>query len=140
MPRNPLHTMLRLALAFVWVWTGLVVLFLYPLEESLALMAPLGLPERAALLLIWVTALFEIVMGALMAANWRVRLWAAIQIGLMVAFTVILTVISPELWLQPYGPLSKNVPLVAATIVLLSWETEKERQRKQLFSFHSETE
>ncbi len=139
MPRNPLHTLLRLAIAFIWLWTGLVVLFLSPIEESVALMAPLGLPERPALLLIVVLAIGEILLGGLTLINWRVRLWSVIQIGLIVSFTMVLTIIYPELWLHPFGPLSKNVPLLAATIVLYSWETQRERERRQLFSFPDES-
>ena len=92
MPRNPLHTLLRLAIAFIWLWTGLVVLFLTPTEESVALIAPLGLPERAALLLIVLLAVGEILLGGLTLINWRVRLWSVIQIGLIVAFTLALTI------------------------------------------------
>jgi len=131
--------LLRLAIAFIWLWTGLVVLFLSPIEESVALMAPLGLPERPALLLIVVLAIGEILLGGLTLINWRVRLWSVIQIGLIVSFTMVLTIIYPELWLHPFGPLSKNVPLLAATIVLYSWETQRERERRQLFSFPDES-
>ena len=140
MPRKPIHTLLRLSLAFVWIWTGLVVLFFSPFEESLALMAPLGLPEQAALVLIWLTAILELVLGALTAANWRVRIWVVMQLILIAGFTVILTWIDPSLWLHPFGAISKNVPLFAATLALYFWESEKEKQRRQLYSFDNEME
>ena len=140
MPENPLHLMLRLSIAFIWIWTGLVVLFFYPIEDSLALIAPLGLPEQIALLIIWVTAIFEIFLGAMLIANWRVRLWSAIQIGMIGAFTLLVTITAPEMWLHPFGPISKNVPLLAATIILYSWETQRERRRRQLYSFPNEME
>ncbi len=139
MPRNPLHTLLRLAVAFIWLWTGLVVLFLSPIEESVALMAPLGLPARPALLLIILVALAEIVLGGLTLINWHVRLWSLIQMGLIVAFTLILTILYPELWFHPFGPISKNVPLLAATIILYSWESQRERERRRVFSFPDES-
>jgi uncharacterized membrane protein YphA (DoxX/SURF4 family) len=139
MPRNPLHTLLRLAIAFIWLWTGLVVLFLTPIEDSVALIAPLGLPERAALLLIVLLAIGEILLGGLTLINWRVRLWSVIQIGLIVVFTLALTIIYPELWLHPFGPLSKNLPLLAATIILYAWETQRERERRRVFSFPDES-
>lgn len=132
--------MLRLAIAFVWIWTAIVVLFLTPIEDSLALLAPLGIPEQAAVALVWAVALFELALGAAMVANWRVRELALIQIVLILGFTFIITLYLPRQWLHPFGPISKNIPLLAATFVLYSWESEKLKQRKNLYSFYDETE
>ena len=41
---------------------------------------------------------------------------------LMLGFTAILSVGIPELWLHPFGPLTKNVPLIAATLVMIALE------------------
>lgn len=140
MPKNPLHLLLRLSLAFVWLWTAIVVLFLTPIEESLLLIAPLGFPEQVAIGLIWVTALFELALGAAMVANFRVREITLIQMVLIAAFTLLITLFLPEQWLHPFGPISKNIPLLAATFILFTWESEKAQQRKQIFSFYDEME
>jgi len=138
MPKNPLHLIMRLALAFIWIWTGVVVLFLAPIEDSLALMIPLGLPENIALTLIWIVAILELGLGAALVANWRVRQIALVQIALIATFTIIITLFMPEQWLHPFGPVSKNIPLLAATYVLYSWEGKKGEQRQQLFSFYDD--
>ena len=121
-----------------WIWTGVVVLFLAPIEDSLALMVPLGLSENIALVLIWIVAILELGLGAALVANWRVRQIALLQIALIAAFTIIITLFLPEQWLHPFGPVSKNIPLLAATYVLYSWEGKKGEQRQQLFSFHDD--
>lgn len=138
MTSKALHTLLRLSLAFIWLWTGLVVLFLAPMADSLALIAPLGLPEWLATYLIQATAIFELFMGIAMIANWRVRIWAAVQIFLIVAFTLIITIFLPAQWLHPFGPISKNIPLLAATIVLYTWEKRREQREDNVYSFHSD--
>ena len=140
MQKNPLNLILRLSLAFLWIWTAIVVLFLTPIEENLALMEPLGMPEQAAVILIWATALFELVLGAGLIANWRVREIALIQMMLIIVFTLIITLFLPEQWLHPFGPVSKNIPLLTATFILYRWETEKVKQRSSLYSFPDEME
>lgn len=140
MPRNYLHTLLRLSLAFIWLWTGVVVLLFVPIEESLALMAPIGLPEGISTFIIEGTAVFEIILGLLTASNWRVREWALVQMVLIAAFTIIVTIFLPGQWLHPFGPISKNIPLFIATTILYQWEVERNRQRRRLYSFYDDEE
>lgn len=40
----------------------------------------------------------------------------------MAAFMGILTFSMPELWLHPFGPLTKNIPLIGATLVMMALE------------------
>ena len=52
----------------------------------------------------------------------RRALWIA-QMALMAGYTLLITVFLPEFWLHPYGPLLKNLPMLAAIAVLLCWRT-----------------
>jgi hypothetical protein len=45
------------------------------------------------------------------------------QALLIVAYTAIISVRLPGFWLHPYGPLTKNLPLLAA-IATLAWLEE----------------
>ncbi|PCI41946.1 MAG: hypothetical protein COB46_01845 [Rhodospirillaceae bacterium] len=47
---------------------------------------------------------------------------AAVQILMMGTYTLIITVALPELWLHPYGPVSKNVLLIIATLIMMQME------------------
>jgi hypothetical protein len=53
-------------------------------------------------------------------------LWPA-QLLLIAGYTLLITVFLPEYWLHPYGPISKNLPLMAA--IALLWAAEPARQR-----------
>ena len=44
-------------------------------------------------------------------------LWRA-QIALIAIYSVVIAWRLPEFWLHPFGPLLKNIPLVAAIILL----------------------
>ena len=49
----------------------------------------------------------------------RGRRWSyAAQMLLMLGYTAIITVWLPEFWWHPYGPVLKNLPLLAATWLL----------------------
>lgn len=128
MHRQQLYLLLRAAIAFIWLWTGTVVLFLAPLEESVSLLPPLLNADGVGVRLVQGTALFELFLGLVTLLGWRLRLWAAIQILLVLAFTLIITLFLPEQWLHPFGPVSKNVPLLAATAVLYYWADDRKRR------------
>ena len=53
----------------------------------------------------------------------RKFLWIA-QTALIAVYTVTITFYLPEFWLHPFGPLIKNLPILAAILVL--YELEKQ--------------
>ncbi|MEJ7928987.1 SDR family oxidoreductase [Ramlibacter sp. AN1015] len=115
---------LRVALAFLWIWTAVVSLGLYPLEGSYALLARVGLSGWVATVALYGAALLDLVLGLLTLAcpsRWRRLLWLA-QLGLIGGYTLLITVFLPEYWLHPYGPISKNLPIVAALGLLWALE------------------
>lgn len=113
---------LRLALAALWIWTAIVSLGLYPVQDSLALLARVGLHGAAATAALYGAAVLDLALGVLTLAaprGWRRAVWAA-QMLLIAGYTGLITLFLPEYWLHPYGPLSKNLPILAA-IALLWW-------------------
>jgi hypothetical protein len=45
-----------------------------------------------------------------------------VQAALIVAYTAIITVWLPEFWLHPYGPILKNLPVLACIVLLYRLE------------------
>jgi uncharacterized protein YbjT (DUF2867 family) len=115
---------LRLAIALLWIWTGIVSLGLYPVQDSLALLARVGLHGSAAILALYAAAALDLLLGvATLAAPARHRGWVwAGQLLLIAGYTLLITVFLPEYWLHPYGPISKNIPLLAS--IALAWALE----------------
>ena len=110
--------MLRYAVAFVWIWTGIVSFGLYPKEDSLDLLYRTGVPAGIAPLMLYGAATLDLVFGvAILFLRKRRWLWLA-QIALILVYTAIITIKLPEFWLHPYGPLSKNLPMLAALYLL----------------------
>jgi hypothetical protein len=115
---------LRLAIALLWIWTGIVSLGLYPVQDSLALLARVGLHGTVAVLALYAAAALDLLLGvATLAAPARHRGWVwAGQLLLIAGYTLLITVFLPEYWLHPYGPISKNIPLLAS--IALAWALE----------------
>lgn len=113
---------LRTSIALVWIVTGFVSLGLYPLEDSYALLARVGITGMLAPVMLYGAALLDLVFGVatLMLARRR-RLWLA-QLAVILFYTAMITWKLPEFWLHPYGPLLKNLPMIAAIWMLLELE------------------
>lgn len=114
--------MLRISVALVWIWTGVVSLGLFPREESYALLERTGVPRSLAPMMLYGAALLDLCFGvATLLARRRKALWLA-QMALIGIYTIIITFALPEFWLHPYGPILKNLPLLAAIYLLYSFE------------------
>ena len=72
-------------------------------------------------------AVLDLLLGVLTLAapaRWRRWVWL-VQLALIGGYTVLITFFLPEYWLHPYGPISKNLPILAA--ILLLWGLERRR-------------
>lgn len=117
-----LMPLLRYALALMWIVTGLVSLGLYPVEQSRALLARAGATGAFASLLLYGAAALDIAFGLGTVLIKRRRwLWLA-QIGVILFYTVVITLRLPEFWLHPYGPVLKNLPILAGILLLQQLE------------------
>ena len=115
---------LRLAIAAVWIATAIVSAFLYPPADSYALLARTGIPETLRPPMLYGAALFDLLLG-LGTLFLRRRRWLwRMQLALIGFYTIVIAFRLPEFLVHPYGPLTKNLPLLAA--IWLLHELEKE--------------
>jgi uncharacterized protein YbjT (DUF2867 family) len=109
-----LAPVLRGSIGLLWIVSGIVSLGLYPVEESLALLRRVGVESK---LVLYGSAMLDIALGVatfLWNGKW---LWRA-QIALVLGYTAIISLFLPELWLHPFGPVLKNLPILAALALL----------------------
>lgn len=115
---------LRTSIALVWILTGIVSLGLYPVEASFALLARAGVPAALRPAALHGAAVLDLLLGVLcFVRRGRRAVWWA-QAALILGYTAILSVRLPEFWLHPYGPLTKNLPMLAAIWLLHQLEDE----------------
>lgn len=114
--------LLRISIAAVWIWTGIVSLGFYPRQSSYQLLAQTGITGALAPLLLYGAAILDLLFGlATLVMSKRRLLWLA-QIATIVLYTLIISIKLPEFWLHPYGPVLKNLPLLAAIYLLYALE------------------
>ena len=115
---------LRASVALVFIVTGIVSFGVYPLTSSVELVVRTGAPASVAPWLVYAGAALDIALGVLvfvLPGRARRSLWRA-QAALILAYSAIITWRLPEFWLHPYGPMLKNLPLLAAIWLLHEME------------------
>lgn len=115
---------LRLAIAFVWIATAIVSALIYPAADSFQLLARTGIPEPLRPPMLYGAALFDLLLG-LGTLFLRRRRWLwRMQLALIGFYTIVIALRLPEFLVHPYGPLTKNVPMLAAIWLLYELEQE----------------
>ena len=120
-----LTPLLRLCLAFIWVGTGLICLFAYPVADSYKLILQAGGSQALAPWLLYGLSLFDLALGVATVVRWHVRPVLLIQAFMVISYSVMLMFVLPEFWWHPFGPLTKNIPLVGATLVAWALEDQE---------------
>ena len=106
---------LRIALAFLWLVSGITgLLELRGWAVLLVSQLPIGI--GTALTVLGAACLFDLAIATLILRRWRPRLLASIQVAAIATYTIVASVLWPSLWLEPLGPLFKNVPILAAVL------------------------
>ena len=119
-----LRPLLRLALALVWLGSGLVGLLQSP-ATVLAFAGALGLGDNAGLAAGYGFSLLDLLIGLGVLCRWRPGPLALLQVGVVAGYTAVLGIALPGLWLDPFGPLLKNVAVAAAALTLGRLEPER---------------
>jgi uncharacterized protein YbjT (DUF2867 family) len=113
---------LRISIAVVWIFTAIVSAFVYPAADSYELLARTGIPAGLRPLMLYGAAVFDLLMGlGIVLLKRRRWLWLA-QLGLIGFYTVVIAWKLPEFLVHPYGPLTKNLPMLAAIWLLYALE------------------
>jgi hypothetical protein len=116
---------LRLSVALVWIVTGILSAGLFPAEQSLALLARLGAEGAFAKLLLYGASAMDLSLGIAVLFGARAGPLWLLQAVLILGYTALITWRLPEFWLHPFGPILKNLPILAALAVLWALEDKQ---------------
>lgn len=105
--------MLRIALALVWFLTAAVSLWGWPRDESYALLGEVGIPSSLQPVMFYGSVAMDAAFGftCLLNIAWR---W---QLLLVLFYSAIIAIAMPQFLLHPFGPLLKNVPILALLLM-----------------------
>jgi uncharacterized protein YbjT (DUF2867 family)/uncharacterized membrane protein YphA (DoxX/SURF4 family) len=108
--------LLRMSLATVWIVTAITSLWIFPRDQSMALLARVGLHGDLATVALYLGAGLDLLFGVTTLIGRWPRQWL-LQAALIAGYTVLITLWLPEYWSHPYGPVLKNLPI----LVILAW-------------------
>ena len=119
-----LRPLLRAVLILLWIGSALAGVLAPVASYAMvdAAFSSLGLPSRPLALAF--SGVDLLIAGALLV-RWRPRWMAAIQMAVVAGYTILLTVLAPALWLEPFGALLKNLPILALIGVWMVLEEER---------------
>lgn len=118
---------LRAGLAAIWMTEGLLPKILFQQAMERDVVARSGLVTIDAAVFLVGLGLLEIVAGVLTLTlrGGPLRTLLAAEAAALVVLPVLVSLHEPLLWVHPFGPLTKNLPILAATIV--AWRREPPR-------------
>lgn len=114
--------LLRGALAVTWIWTAITSAFIYPQADSLALLAAVHVHGLLALAALYGACALDAVFGIATLLRPGRRLWAA-QAALILGYSLVIAIALPEFLWHPFGPVLKNLPILALLVLLFSEES-----------------
>jgi nucleoside-diphosphate-sugar epimerase len=120
-----LKPLLQLSISFVWIFTAVCSLFLFPRADAYALLAQAGVNEFWQPILLVGSSVLDAALGIAMLFNFQLKKTCTLQIILMLGYTFILTWKMPQIWSDPFAPLAKNIPLIVATLIFMAMESDR---------------
>ncbi len=116
--------LIRYTLAVIWLASGALSLGIYPQQESLAMLAQVGLSGKAAVAALYAGSLLDLALGILTLTRPVRGLWL-VQAGVIIIYTAIISLWLPQYWLHPFGPVLKNLPILLLLWLLYQYEERK---------------
>ncbi|MGP0040417.1 MAG: DoxX-like family protein, partial [Rhodomicrobium sp.] len=108
-----------------WIVTAILSAFAFPLEKSIGMVAGLGVSAWQASALVYAGAAVDGLLGLALLLNIKPALIGVLQLVTIAVFTVLASFAVPETWIDPLGPLTKNLAVVLATLAMIAMEARR---------------
>jgi hypothetical protein len=121
MRQSIVHLLARLAVAFIWLWHGIVPKLIYKHVDELAPIIAAGFSARSARLQVIGFGWLEVVIGLTLLLAWRARWPLLFTLVAMPVALAAVGIYTPSVLKAAFNPVSLNVAMfVLATIALLT--------------------
>ncbi|SFD51375.1 DoxX-like family protein [Pseudoalteromonas denitrificans] len=114
----------KYSLSFLWIFTGITSIYFSP-EVGYEILASASITGLMADVSVYAGGSLDIVIGLWLLTSFRIRLCCIVQVAVIVLYTLILTVIDVSFWLHPFGPITKNIPIIVL-IIFVYRDTNRE--------------
>jgi len=112
---------LRFGMAAIWITEGLFPKVLFQTELELAVVRGSGLVPFEASQFLMLLGAAQVISGVLVLvlAGRLQKFILVCQFAALIALPLLVSWQDPTLWVHPFGPMTKNIPILAGTWVLL---------------------
>ncbi|MCP4990464.1 MAG: NAD-dependent dehydratase [Colwellia sp.] len=119
------------ALAFLWIFTGLTSIYFSP-EIGYEILASANITGSMADFSVYAGGALDIVLGLWLLTSVKTKLCCIVQVATIALYMLILTFVDASFWLHPFGPITKNIPIIVliAFIYIENSTTDKNIQWK----------
>ncbi|MEQ1754026.1 MAG: NAD(P)H-binding protein [Micropepsaceae bacterium] len=107
---------LKFTLVLMWLVSA-VIGFIYGTPQTQELVDSLGMPSGWATPLRIGSSLLDLGVAALLIADSHARWSTIVQLTVILGYTTVIGIALPQLWIDPLGPLLKNLPILLAVAV-----------------------
>jgi hypothetical protein len=101
----------KYSLAFLWIFTGLTSVYFSP-EIGYEVLANANVTGSLADVSIYAGGILDIILGLWLITPFKTKLCCIVQVSVITIYTVLLTFIDASFWLHPFGPITKNIPII----------------------------
>ncbi len=94
-----------------WIASGLLG-FAFGMPAAEDVVTVFGLSATDPRLVAWITSGWNVLLGLVLLTPLRTGLLTGLQLLTVLVYTIVLSIAHPQLWLDPFGPLLKNIPIL----------------------------
>lgn len=120
-----LRPLLRLSIAFIWLFSGIICLLPISLPISFDMLSEAKIPLAYQTFLLYLFSTIDILLGLATLFNYRLLLIGSLQCFFILFYTLLITFLLPVYWLHPFAPIAKNIPLLVAILIMMALESER---------------
>lgn len=117
--------LLQFLIAGFWIVTGVITFVPQVFAAGVDVLLRGGVSATFANVLVALGAVGDIVLGILFLLPRTVRLSGIAQIALIMTYLLVLSVLRPDLWGDPLGPLLKVIPLIGAIALVVAAQEKR---------------
>jgi hypothetical protein len=111
-----LYWAMRFGIGFIWLWTAYASWFLFPHPQSIEWLRKIGISSHAETAFA-VLCVLDVLMGILSCVFASAFLWW-FQLLIVAVYSVVISILLPEFLLHPFGPIIKNLAVLACLAYL----------------------
>ena len=118
----------KYSLVFLWIFTGLASSIFAP-GIGFNILNTASISGELASFFVYGGSLVDILIGIWILTNKGMKWCYRVQIVMILTFTLLLTIIDPSYWIHPFGPLTKNIPILVLIFILLQQDKDCNQDR-----------